>query len=141
MSSKMSPIGRVLVIALISGLTSGIIVTAIMWFVFASAWFFFIIPAVMGWAIKKYAHISASEVDADENLQNKVGWTCAGITLFFVLLTAFVVALATYAATGSMWGIFLNIIFYVASGFAVWYGHSRGVQAVVDSYYESDLKE
>ena len=141
MVSKKSPISRILTIALISGLISGILVTAIFWFLFSTPWFFLIIPAIIGWSIKKFANITADEVEADEKLESKVGWTCAGITLFFVLLPALVIALGSYLVSGSLWSIFLNFGFYFVCGFAVWFGHLKGVQAVVDSYYDSNLNE
>ena len=132
----MTPISRVLIIALISGLVSGILTTVLFWFVYPTPWFFLIVPAVMGWSIKHYAHITMAETEVYENLDSNVGWICAGITLGFVLLTALLVSVATYMVYGSFWAVIMNFGFFIACGLAVWYGHNRGVQAVVDSGYD-----
>lgn len=129
---------RIIVVAAISGIISSII-TALLFLIFPSGWLFFIIPAIMGTCIHKFGKITAADVDRDDKLEKKVGYMCAGAVLFFVLLTAVpILIVSIYQGLG--WAMLLNIPFYIACGIAVWYGYNRGVRAVVDSYYDSDLK-
>ena len=79
-------------------------------------------------------------MDKDEKLEKKVGYICAGAVLFFILLTAIPI-LIVGITQGLGWSMLLNIPFFIACGIAVWYGYNRGVRAVVDSYYDSDLKD
>ena len=76
----------------------------------------------------------------DDQLEKKVGYMCAGAVLFFILLTA-VPSLFMCLYQGVGWGLLADIPFYIACALAVWYGYNRGVRAVIDSYYDSDLKE
>ena len=129
---------RIIVVAAISGIISSVI-TALLFLIFPSGWLFFIIPAIMGTCIHKFGKITAADVDRDDKLEKKVGYMCAGAVLFFVLLTAVpILIVSIYQGLG--WAMLLNIPFYIACGIAVWYGYNRGVRAVVDSYYDSDLK-
>ena len=129
---------RIIVVAAISGIISSVI-TALLFLIFPSGWLFFIIPAIMGTCIHKFGKITAADVDKDDKLEKKVGYMCAGAVLFFVLLTAVpILIVSIYQGLG--WAMLLNIPFYIACGIAVWYGYNRGVRAVVDSYYDSDLK-
>ena len=131
---------RIIVVAAISGIISSVITALLFFLVFPSAWLFFIIPAIMGTCIHKYGKISAADVDKDEKLEKKVGYICAGAVLFFILLTAIPI-LIVGITQGLGWSMLLNIPFFIACGIAVWYGYNRGVRAVVDSYYDSDLKD
>ena len=129
---------RIIVVAAISGIISSVI-TALLFLILPSGWLFFIIPAIMGTCIHKFGKITAADVDKDDKLEKKVGYMCAGAVLFFVLLTAVpILIVSIYQGLG--WAMLLNIPFYIACGIAVWYGYNRGVRAVVDSYYDSDLK-
>ncbi len=131
---------RIIVVAAISGIISSVITALLFFLVFPSAWLFFIIPAIMGTCIHKFGKISAADVDKDEKLEKKVGYICAGAVLFFILLTAIPI-LIVGITQGLGWSMLLNIPFFIACGIAVWYGYNRGVRAVVDSYYDSDLKD
>ena len=131
---------RIIVVAAISGIISSVITALLFFLVFPSAWLFFIIPAIMGTCIHKFGKISAADVDKDEKLEKKVGYICAGAVLFFILLTAIPI-LIVGITQGLGWSMLLNIPFFIACGIAVWYGYNRGVRAVVDSYYVSDLKD
>ncbi len=131
---------RIIVVAAISGIISSVITALLFFLVFPSAWLFFIIPAIMGTCIHKFGKISAADVDKDEKLEKKVGYICAGAVLFFILLTAIPI-LIVGITQGLGWSLLLNIPFFIACGIAVWYGYNRGVRAVVDSYYDSDLKD
>ena len=131
---------RIILVAVISGIISSLITALLFFLVFPSGWLFFIIPAVMGTCIHKFGKITAADVDNDDKLEKKVGYMCAGGVLFFILLTA-VPILIVNLYQGLGWGLLLDIPFYIACGIAVWYGYNRGVRAVVDSYYDSDLKD
>jgi hypothetical protein len=131
---------RIIVVAATSGIISSVITALLFFLVFPSAWLFFIIPAIMGTCIHKFGKISAADVDKDEKLEKKVGYICAGAVLFFILLTAIPI-LIVGITQGLGWSMLLNIPFFIACGIAVWYGYNRGVRAVVDSYYDSDLKD
>ena len=131
---------RIIVVAAISGIISSVITALLFFLVFPSAWLFFIIPAIMGTCIHKFGKISAADVDKDEKLEKKVGYICAGAVLFFILLTAIPI-LIVGITQGLGWSMLLNIPFFISCGIAVWYGYNRGVRAVVDSYYDSDLKD
>ena len=131
---------RIIVVAATSGIISSVITALLFFLVFPSAWLFFIIPAIMGTCIHKFGKISAADVDKDEKLEKKVGYICAGAVLFFILLTAIPI-LIVGITPGLGWSMLLNIPFFIACGIAVWYGYNRGVRAVVDSYYDSDLKD
>ena len=131
---------RIIVVAAISGIISSVITALLFFLVFPSAWLLFIIPAIMGTCIHKFGKISAADVDKDEKLEKKVGYICAGAVLFFILLTAIPI-LIVGITQGLGWSMLLNIPFFIACGIAVWYGYNRGVRAVVDSYYDSDLKD
>ena len=131
---------RIIVVAATSGIISSVITALLFFLVFPSAWLFFIIPAIMGTCIHKFGKISAAAVDKDEKLEKKVGYICAGAVLFFILLTAIPI-LIVGITQGLGWSMLLNIPFFIACGIAVWYGYNRGVRAVVDSYYDSDLKD
>ena len=131
---------RIIVVAATSGIISSVITALLFFLVFPSAWLFFIIPAIMGTCIHKFGKISAADVDKDEKLEKKVGYICAGAGLFFILLTAIPI-LIVGITQGLGWSMLLNIPFFIACGIAVWYGYNRGVRAVVDSYYDSDLKD
>ena len=133
---------RIIVVAAISGIISSIITALLFFFVFPSAWLFFIIPAVMGTSIHKLGKIPAEEVeiDEDENLQKKVGFLCAGAVLFFIILTVIPIVIVSINQ-GLGWNLLLNIPFFAACIIAVWYGYNRGVRAVVDSYYDYIMKD
>lgn len=126
---------RITIICLISGLVSGILTMALVWFVFPSAWFFFIIPAVMGWSIDKFAKIPKDVFSNEENiakLQKQAGWTCAGFVLFFVLLANLPIFLVLEPIQH-----LLNILFYIICGVSVYWGYTRGVRCITDAYYDS----
>ena len=94
----------------------------------------------MGTCIHKLGNISAADVDNDDKLEKKVGYLCAGAVLFFIFLTAIpILIVGIYQGLG--WSLLLNIPFFIVCGIAVWYGYNRGVRAVIDSYYDSDLKD
>lgn len=131
---------RIIIVAAISGIISSVITLLLLFFVFPSGWLFFIIPAIMGTCIHKFGNISATDMEKDENLEKKVGYMCAGGVLFFVLLTC-VPLLIVSLKKDLGWSLLWDVPFYVACGFAVWYGYNRGVRAVVDSYYDSGLKD
>lgn len=137
---RLSPIDRILTVAVISGFISGILVLMLMMFVFASAWFFFIIPVIMGWSISKFSRITKQEMDEDEKLEKKAGWISAGVVLLFVVVTAVLISVAVMSG-GNWTDLFLNIPFLIVSSLSVWYGYSRGVRAVVDAYYDADAVE
>lgn len=130
---------RVIVVAAISGIISSII-TFILFTIAPSGWLFFIIPAVMGTCVQKFGKITSADMKDDDKLENRVGWMCAGAVLFFILLTA-VPSIIMGLKDGLGWGLLADIPFYLACALAVFYGYNRGVRAVVDSYYDSDLKE
>ena len=130
---------RIIVVAAISGIISSII-TFVLLLLFPSGWLFFIIPAVMGTCIQKFGKITSADMKDDDKLEKRVGWMCAGAVLFFILLTA-VPSLIMCLKQGLGWGVLADIPFYLACALAVWYGYNRGVRAVIDSYYDSDLKE
>lgn len=130
---------RIIVVAAISGIISSIITMLLLTF-FPSGWLFFIIPAIMGTCIHKFGRITSADVKDDDKLEKRVGYMCAGAVLFFILLTA-VPAIIFGLKEGLGWGLLADIPFYIACALAVWYGYNRGVRAVVDSYYDSDLKE
>ena len=130
---------RIIIVAVISGIISSVITALLFFFVYPSGWLFFIIPAIMGTCIHKLGNISAADVDNDDNLEKKVGYLCAGAVLLFIILTVVpILIIGIYIGLG--WRLLLDIPFYIACGIAVWYGYNRGVRAVVDSYYDSDLK-
>lgn len=130
---------RIIVVAAISGVISSII-TLLLLLIFPSGWLFFIIPAIMGTCIHKFGKISTADVDNDDKLEKKVGFLCAGAVLFFIFLTA-VPALIIGLSQGLGWSLLWDLPFLIACGLAVWYGYNRGARAVIDSYYDSDLKE
>lgn len=130
---------RIIIVAVISGIISSVITALLFFFVYPSGWLFFIIPAIMGTCIHKLGNISAADVDNDDNLEKRVGYLCAGAVLLFIILTVVpILIIGIYIGLG--WSLLLDIPFYIACGIAVWYGYNRGVRAVVDSYYDSDLK-
>ena len=130
---------RIIKVAVISGIISSII-TFILLILFPSGWLFFIIPAIMGTCIHKFGKITSADMKDDDKLEKRVGYMCAGAVLFFIILTA-VPALIMCLYQGVGWGLLADIPFFLACALAVWYGYNRGVRAVIDSYYDSDLKE
>ena len=130
---------RIIKVAVISGIISSII-TFILLIFFPSGWLFFIIPAIMGTCIHKFGKITSADMKEDDQLEKRVGYMCAGAVLFFILITA-VPSLIMCLYQGVEWGLLADIPFYIACALAVWYGYNRGVRAVIDSYYDSDLKE
>lgn len=133
---------RIILVATISGIITSVITAFLFFFVFPSGWLIFLIPAVMGTCIHKLGKISAEEVegDDDDKLQKKAGFLCAGAVLFFIILTVIPIVIVS-VKQGLGWDILLNIPFFIICVFAVWYGYNRGVRAVVDSYYDSNLKD
>lgn len=130
---------RIIKVAVISGIISSII-TFVLLILFPSGWLFFIIPAIMGTCIHKFGKITSADMKDDDKLEKRVGYMCAGAVLFFIILTA-VPALIMCLYQGVGWGLLADIPFFLACALAVWYGYNRGVRAVIDSYYDSDLKE
>ena len=131
---------RIITIAVISGIISSIITVLLFLFVFPSGWLLFLPPAVMGTCIHKFGNISTTDVDRDEKLEKKVGYMCAASVLLFVLLTAVpILIVGLYQGMG--WKLLWDVPFFIACGFAVFYGYNRGVRAVVDSYFDSYSKE
>lgn len=135
----MNNMKRIIVVAVISGIISSVI-TALLLLLIPSGWLFFIIPVIMGTSIHKFGNITSTDMEKDDKLEKKVGLICAGTVLFFILLTT-VPFLIVGLKQGLGWELLLNIPFFIACAFAVWYGYNRGVRAVIDSYYDSDLKE
>ncbi|MBQ3730545.1 MAG: hypothetical protein II905_02200 [Muribaculaceae bacterium] len=130
---------RIIKVAAISGIISSII-TLLLLLIFPSGWLFFIIPAVMGTCIHKFGRITATDVEKDEKLEKKVGLMCAGAVLLFIFLT-YIPALIYCLHKGLGGSLLLDIPFYICCVLAVWYGYNRGVRAVIDSYYDSGLKD
>lgn len=133
---------RIVIIAIISGFISSVFTAMLFFFVFPSAWLFFIIPLIMGISIHKFGKISAKDVEGTDGdkLQRKVGLLCGGAVLLFLLLTVIpLVALSLYMGLG--WGVLLDVPFFIVCAIAVWWGYNRGVQAVVDSYYDANLSD
>ena len=128
---------RIIIVAAISGIVSSVITLILFWFVFASSWVYFIIPAIMGTCIHKFGKIPAEEVAKDDKLEKKIGFLCAGFVLFFILLTTIPIIILSFKL-GMAWTILLNIPFYLICALAVWYGYNRGVAAAVDSYYDDN---
>ena len=130
---------RIIVIAAISGIISSIIAFLLFVFVLPSGWLLFFIPAIMGICIQKFGKISAKDVEGDDKLEKRVGFMCAGAVLFFITLTVIpITIIGLYKGLGSE--MLLDIPFYIVCVFAVWFGYNRGVRAVVDAYYDSNLK-
>lgn len=131
---------RIIVIAAISGIISSIIAFLLFVFVLPSGWLLFFIPAIMGICIQKFGKISAKDVEGDDKLEKRVGFMCAGAVLFFIILTVIpITIIGLYKGLG--WEMLLDIPFYIVCVFAVWFGYNRGVRAVVDAYYDSNLKD
>ena len=131
---------RVIVIAAISGIISSIIAFLLFVFVLPSGWLLFFIPAIMGICIQKFGKISAEDVEGDDKLEKRVGYMCAGAVLFFIILT--IIPITIYSVyQGAGWELLKDIPFYIVCVFAVWFGYNRGVRAVVDAYYDSNLKD
>ena len=130
---------RIIVIAAISGIISSIIAFLLFVFVLPSGWLQFFIPAIMGICIQKFGKISAKDVEGDDKLEKRVGFMCAGAVLFFIILTVIpITIIGLYKGLGRE--MLLDIPFYIVCVFAVWFGYNRGVRAVVDAYYDSNLK-
>ena len=130
---------HIITVAVISGIISSVIAFLLFFSVLPSGWLLFFIPAIMGISIQKFGKISAEDVEGDDKLEKKVGYMCAGAVLFFIILTIVpITVIGLYKGLG--WKI-LDIPFYIVCVFAVWYGYNRGVRAVVDAYYDSNLKE
>lgn len=131
---------RIIVIAAISGIISSIIAFLLFVFVLPSGWLLFFIPAIMGICIQKFGKISAEDVEGDDKLEKRVGYMCAGAVLFFIILT--IIPITIYSVyQGAGWELLKDIPFYIVCVFAVWFGYNRGVRAVVDAYYDSNLKD
>ena len=131
---------RIILIAVISGIISSIIAFLLFVFVLPSGWLLFFIPAIMGICIQKFGKISAEDVEGDDKLEKKVGFMCAGAVLFFIFLTVIpITIIGLYKGLGG-WKMLLDIPFYIVCVFAIWFGYNRGVRAVVDAYYDSNLK-
>ena len=131
---------RIIVIAAISGIISSIIAFLLFVFVLPSGWLLFFIPAIMGICIQKFGRISAEDVEGDDKLEKRVGYMCAGAVLFFIILT--IIPITIYSVyQGAGWELLKDIPFYIVCVFAVWFGYNRGVRAVVDAYYDSNLKD
>lgn len=131
---------QIILVAVISGIISSAIVFYLMSDV-PSAWYLFLIPLIMGFSIQKFGRIPVQEVEKDEKLEKKVGRICAGAVLFFIILTIIPSLIIYISQQGLGWDLLLNIPFLIVCGFAVWFGYNRGVKAVIDSYYDSSLKE
>lgn len=131
---------RIIVIAAISGIISSIIAFLLFVFVLPSGWLLFFIPAIMGICIQKFGKISAEDVEEDDKLEKRVGYMCAGAVLFFIILT--IIPITIFGVLqGAGWELLKDIPFYIVCVFAVWFGYNRGVRAVVDAYYDSNLKD
>lgn len=131
---------RIIVIAAISGVISSIIAFLLFVFVLPSGWLLFFIPAIMGICIQKFGKISAEDVEGDDKLEKRVGYMCAGAVLFFIILT--IIPITIYSVyQGAGWELLKDIPFYIVCVFAVWFGYNRGVRAVIDAYYDSNLKD
>lgn len=131
METKSKSLKSVITVGVVTGLLSGLMVLALFIFIYPTAWFFFIIPAVMGTCIYKYAKVPFYE-DEEENekLAKKVGLLCAGMSLLFIL---FPVALIAIVASYSFGELLANVPFLIMCALAVWYGYNRGQRAVVDA--------
>ena len=131
-------IKRIILISVISGGLSGLLVIILFFAIFPSALLFFLIPIIMGNSIQKWGKIPAEEVRGSERLEKTAGYVCAAIVLLFVVLTcAIIVLLTKYMGIG----FFPNITFMIACIISIVYGYYRGQQAVVDSYFDSELED
>lgn len=135
----MKPLAKIAVICLVSGIIAGVITDVIFFAIFPSAWLFFIIPAVMGWSIDKFGRIPKDQLlddSSNESLQKKTGWMCAGLVLFFILITVLPILFIM-----SIEYIIANVLFYVVCGLGVYYGYNRGVRCIMDAYYDTLAEE
>lgn len=132
---RQSPIKRLLIICIISGLIAGIVTNILFWFVFPTAWFFFIIPAIMGWSIDHFGKIPYEHLHDEETfekLKKQTGLMCGGISLLFVLIANipfFILVPLPY--------ILANSVFYLVCAISIFVGYNRGQQCIVDAYYDT----
>jgi hypothetical protein len=136
--SKVSPLRKITIICVISGLIAGILVNVLFWLVFPSAWFFLIIPAIMGWSIDHYAKIPKDVIQDDEmynKLSKRAAYTCAAAVLLFFLLT-FVPIIIIFPIQV----IIENAMFYIVGMVCVYIGYTRGQRCITDAYFDSVLE-
>ena len=136
MNPTTKPLTRIITVCVISGLISGIIVNLLFWFVFSSAWLFFIIPAVMGWSIQRFAKIPKEHLLDEptfEKLKKQTAWTCAAMVLLFILID-YIPLIIFFVATQQIEFILFDIPFIAVCVLSVIYGYNRGQRCVVDTW-------
>lgn len=136
---QQKPLQRLIVISIVSGIVSGIVTNALFWFVFPSAWFFFIIPGIMGWSIDHFGKFPKDVLQDEESLEKlmkQTGFMCAGMCLLIMAVAVLPLLLILPAEY-----IYANIIFYLVCGLCVYLGYNRGQRCIMDALYDSELKE
>ena len=126
---------NIISICIVSGLISILIVLALFWFVFTSAWLFFIIPLIMGWTIDKFGKFDASQLKDEvtyERISRRTGLLCGSM----VLLCIFICILPLFFLFPII-DLLVNFAFYIVCGISIYWGYNRGVQCVTDAYYSS----
>lgn len=128
---------NIITVACISGFISVAIAIGIFWFVFPTAWVFFLIPAIVGWSIDKFGKFDASKLEDEDEFSaatRKVGFTCAAIVLL-----CFIIAMLPLFFVMSFGDHLMNVLSYIICGISVYWGYNRGVQCVTDAYYNSQV--
>lgn len=123
------------IVSVISGVISAVIVFCLFWYVFPSAWLFFIIPAIMGLSIDKFGKIDVEKLNDDaafNSITRKAGLLCAGMVLLSIIVC--VLPLFLLMSFGEH---LLNVLFYGVCAVSVYWGYNRGVKCVTNAYYDS----
>lgn len=129
---------KVAAMCLLSGIIAIIITYALILFIFPSGWFFFIVPAFMGWFLTKYCKLPAEALqdeDVYERLSKRMGILCAAMCLVTILIS--IVPLALLSNYDFISNLLLNFLYYIICGVCVFTGYNRGVRVVADAYYDS----
>lgn len=125
---------RITLVCVFSGILAGLLSMALFYFVFPTAWLFFLIPAIMGFCVEKFGNAHELHLEDEEEckkVSRHVGLLCGGLCLTFVILAISPVMLINPIA------VFTSVPFDLACGLSVWWGYRRGVKAVMDSYFAS----
>lgn len=126
---------RLAIICLGSGLLSGLVANCLFWFVFPTAFLFFIVPAFMGFSLTVFGKVPADEIlddEAVEKLSKRTGMLCAAMVLL-----ALAVSLIPMLIILSPSYLLVNFGFYIICALCVFIGYNRGVQVITDNYYDA----
>ncbi len=136
--ARKSSIASVISVTIFFGVISIVIVDLLFYLVFPSAWFFLLMPFIMGFGIKKFAKFPKERLNDEEEfdkLSKRMGILCGAICLFAVLIG--ILPILIISGEQIILHLLTNFVFYLVCALSIYFGYTKGIEIVTDAYYDS----